>query len=166
MRPTPTVAELMQAHGPAIARLAALYEFDASEREDLVQEIWLAVWRALPGFRGDSSVRTFLFRIAHNRAVSHVQRRARAMKPTSDDTAQIADPQAGPERRAEAADTVWRLFAALAGMPLVDRQLVQLSLEGLRQGEIAEVLGITENNVAVRLSRARGRLRELMETDL
>lgn len=156
----------MQAHGPSVARLAALYEFDTSEREDLVQEIWLAVWRALPGFRNDSSIRTFLFRIAHNRAVSHVQRRARAAKPVDHDPMEVADPHAGPARQVEASDTVRRLFAALAGLPLVDRQLIQLSLEGLRQREIAEVLGITENNVAVRLSRARARLRELMEDDI
>ena len=50
----------------SIRRLCAAYAFSAADREDLFQDIFLAVWRALPGFRGDSSVRTWLYRIAHN----------------------------------------------------------------------------------------------------
>ena len=154
--------ELLRAHGPAIARIAALYELDPAEREDLVQEIWLAIWRALPRFRGESGVRTFLFRIAHNRAVSHVQKRSRAAKPAGE-LPELEDPRANPARDAEASQTVERLLQALHRLPWIDRQIVQMSLDGLPQSEIGEVLGVRENHVAVRLHRARRRLRELME---
>ena len=58
---------LLEAHGPSLARLAASYARRASEHDDLFQEIAFAIWRALPGFRGECSERTFVFRIAHNR---------------------------------------------------------------------------------------------------
>jgi RNA polymerase sigma factor (sigma-70 family) len=57
---------LLATHGPSLARLAGSYARDPTEREDLFQEIAIAVWRALPRFRGECSERTFLFRIAHN----------------------------------------------------------------------------------------------------
>ena len=68
---------LVSEHERAIRRMASSYERDAARRQDLVQDIWLALWQALPGFRGDSSERTFVFRIAHNRGVSHQMWRAR-----------------------------------------------------------------------------------------
>ena len=61
-------------HGAAISRLAYSYEAVAGIREELVQEIALAIWRALPHFRGECSERTFVFRIAHNRGLTHVRR--------------------------------------------------------------------------------------------
>lgn len=165
MRVKLLLSELMKLHGPAIARVAALYEFDPVEREDLVQDIWLAIWRALPKFRGDSSERTFLFRIAHNRSISHAQKRSRAAKPAADELPDREDPGAGPARQVELSETMERLLGAIRRLPLIDRQILQLSLEDLRQGEISEVLGLSENNVAVRLNRARRRLREMMEKE-
>jgi RNA polymerase sigma factor (sigma-70 family) len=153
---------LLSAYGQAVARLAAGYEFDAGEREDLVQDIWLAVWLALPRFRGECSERTFVYRIAHNRAISHVDRRARAHKPAATPP-DLPDAAAGPAESDEQARTLAALLRALRALPVIDRQIVQMSLDGLPQREIGEVLGIRENHVAVRLNRARKRLRELME---
>jgi RNA polymerase sigma factor (sigma-70 family) len=67
--------ELLAAHGAALSRLASSYVRRQDEREDLLQEIVVAIWRALPRFRRESSERTFLFRIAHNRAITYVARR-------------------------------------------------------------------------------------------
>src|SRR5258707_11770601 len=65
---------LLAANGPALTRLAASYTNTPSDRDDLVQEIALAIWRALPRFRGECSERTFLFRIAHNRGIACLAR--------------------------------------------------------------------------------------------
>ncbi|MBC7973529.1 MAG: sigma-70 family RNA polymerase sigma factor, partial [Myxococcales bacterium] len=64
--------QLLREHGGLLSRIAACYEARPSERADLSQEIAMAIWRALPRFRGASSLRTFVARIAHNRGVSHV----------------------------------------------------------------------------------------------
>src|SRR5260370_26153820 len=65
---------LVAANGPALTRLATSYTNTLSDRDDLLQEIAMALWQALPRFRAECSERTFLFRIAHNRAIAHLAR--------------------------------------------------------------------------------------------
>ncbi len=151
----------MAANGPALARLAASYTNTRSDRDDLLQEIALAVWQALPGFRGECSTRTFLFRIAHNRAITYLSR-SRARFPAAGDTDlpdSAPDPESGLAREQSAA----RLRRAIHRLPLAYRQTIMLALEDLGYAEIAEVLGISESNVGARLSRARQLLRESLE---
>jgi RNA polymerase sigma factor (sigma-70 family) len=153
---------LLAENGGALSRLAASYTNSAADRDDLVQEIALAIWRALPNFRGECSERTFTFRIAHNRAVTYLTRR-RAQKTETAAEIEVADtapsPEAGLVREQQGA----RLRRAVHGLPLLYRQVVTLMLEGMEYDEIAQVLGISESNVGARLSRARQMLRESME---
>jgi RNA polymerase sigma-70 factor (ECF subfamily) len=152
---------LIAANGPALTRLAASYTNTSSDRDDLIQEIAMALWQALPGFRGECSERTFLFRIAHNRAIAHLAR-SRA-QPISGEEAGVHDPAPDPEAGLAREQGVERLRRAIHQLPPVYRQVITLSLEGLGYGEIAEVLGISESNVGVRLTRARQILRESLE---
>lgn len=150
--------QLWQAHGASLARLASSYELNAHAREDLLQEIRLAIWTALPRFRGESSLRTFLFRVAHNRALTHVWRRNRNI--SSEDSEETVDAREGPEAAAIQAANRSSLMEAIRQLPLPFRQVITLSLEDLSHTEIASVLGISENNVAVRMNRARKLLKE------
>jgi RNA polymerase sigma-70 factor (ECF subfamily) len=148
-------------NGPAQRRMAASYA-NSGEREDLLQEIAVAVWRALPSFRGECSERTFLFRIAHNRCITHISRR----RPTvSLDEMQIepADPSLGTEARLSQAQERERLLRAIRRLPMIYREVTVLVLEGLDYGAIAEIVGISESNVGVRLNRARQQLKTLIE---
>lgn len=153
---------LLQEHDRALRRLAASYERDPSKQQDLVQDIWLAVWQALPRFRGDCSERTFVFRIAHNRAVSHVDHWQRRRTDSLDEYAPLAAPEPDPEHALSTQQRHERLRTAVQALPVGLRQIVVLSLEGLSHAEVAEIVGITENNVAVRLTRARAALARLM----
>jgi RNA polymerase sigma factor (sigma-70 family) len=155
---------LLGLHESAVRRLALSYERDPARRQDLVQDIWLAVWQALPAFRGDCSERTFIYRIAHNRSVSHIQHWHRRRTETLDDHATVATPDADPERSASDRQRQARLQSAVQQLPLGLRQVVVLTLEGLTQREIGGILGISDNNVAVRLSRARVTLARLVNT--
>ena len=148
-------------HGAMIKRIAASYEANTHLAEELVQEIYFALWRALPGFRNDSSLRTFVARIATNRAITHV---ARALKspPSFELNEQIPAPGNDPESQAIAVSHQVQLMAAVRRLPLAQRQVVTLALEGLPPKEIAEFLGLTPNAVAIRLSRAKDLLRNLM----
>lgn len=151
---------LLAENGAALTRLAASYTNSAADRDDLVQEIALAIWRALPHFRGECSERTFLFRIAYNRAITHLT--GRRPQTTAEDIEvpdSAPDPEAGLVRDQQRS----RLRRAVHSLPLGYRQAVTLMLEGMDYGEIAQVLGISESNVGARLSRARQVLRELME---
>lgn len=150
---------LLSAHGAALARTASAYERDPSRRADLVQEIALALWQALPRFRGEASEKTFVLRIAHNRGISHSVRRKTLPGPLPEEF-DPPDRAPGPEAQAARNEQREQLVAALARLPLAPRQLLALALEGLSHREIAEVLGIRENAAAVRLTRARQALRD------
>lgn len=132
------------------------------EREDLLQEILFAIWTALPRFRGDCSERTFAFRVGHNRGLTHRARR-RVAWSNIDHMPPVADPRADPEEDATRAQIQERLGAAIGLLSPPQREVIVLSLEGLSNREVAEVLGTTENNVAVRLTRARKALRAVLE---
>jgi RNA polymerase sigma-70 factor (ECF subfamily) len=152
---------MLAAHGPSLARLAASYARGGSERDDLFQEIALAIWRALPGFRGECSERTFVFRIAHNRGISYLARR-RTPAAGVDEERELPDRRPNPEQALSADEESKRLARAVQRLPIVHRQVVTLALEGLSYAEIADVLGISESNVGARLTRARHMLRELL----
>ena len=152
---------LLNANLAALGRLAGSYAGSTGEREDLVQDIALALWQALPRFRGESSERTFLFRIAHNHCIDHITRR----RPVSS----LQELEIDPVDGARSIETTLtdqqdsaRLMDAVRRLPMIQRQVVSLALEDMDYAEIAAVLGISENNVGVRLNRARAGLRKLM----
>jgi RNA polymerase sigma factor (sigma-70 family) len=153
------LAELLGTEGPALRRLAGAYEADPARREDLLQEIALALWQALPSFRGEASLRTFAFRIAHNQGLRHAARAVRRRHVTIDEAGEIADGRPGPLSEAEGRERAARLQAAVRELPLLLREALVLRLEGLATREIAEILGTSENGVSIRLSRARAALR-------
>jgi len=155
--------DVLRLHGAALRRVAGVYEADAGRREDLFQEICLAIWQALPRFEERASLRTFVFRIAHNRGLTHRWKHRAAGFTALDEAAESPDPGPDPEAAAVVSQRGARLREAVAALSLGHRQVITLALEGCPHAEIAAVLGITENNVAVRLSRARAALRTTLE---
>jgi RNA polymerase sigma-70 factor (ECF subfamily) len=146
----------------ALSRLAASYTRSAGDRDDLLQEIAMAFWRALPSFRGDCSERTFLFRIAHNRCITYLSKRR--INVSLDETEiEVEDPNANAEAVLADEQERQRLLAAIRDLPPIHREVLVLALEGMGYREIADVVGISESNVGVRLNRARERLKELLE---
>ena len=141
-----------------IKRIAASHEANAHLAEELVQEILFALWKALPSFRGEGSLRAFVARIATNRAVSHVQQALR-LNEDGEITEQLAAPGETPESRVMALDQNARLLAAVRTLPFGYRQVVMLTLEDFNGEEIASVLGISANAVAIRMCRAKDILR-------
>jgi len=153
--------DLLAANRPALARLAASYATSPADRDDLLQEIAMGLWLALPGFRAECSERTFLFRIAHNHCIDHITRR-RPMASLQELELDPVDGGRSVEATLTQEQESARLTDAVRRLPLVQRQVVVLALEDLDYAQIGEVLGITENNVGVRLNRARTSLRKLM----
>jgi RNA polymerase sigma factor (sigma-70 family) len=153
---------ILDAYGAALARLTASYESVPQAREDLLQEILLAIWKALPNFRGDCSEKTFALRVAHNRCLTHVWRRGKSPQGEAE-VPEIPDPRQNPETMAIDNRRRETLLAAIRALPVNYRQVITLALEDLTPPEMAAVLGVTENNVAVRLNRARKALRKILE---
>ena len=181
-----TFLRLFAEYGAAMRRLAAVYVNDARDREDLVQEIAVALWQAIPKFRGDASERTWLYRIAHNTAITasaKLWKRGKKEAALEDlpelrsegsdsvdgsgtglDAAGSANAIAskdahGDERLIDAQRREW-LMRAIRELAAVDRQIVTLHLEELSYREIQEITGMTEGAIATRLTRIRERLAE------
>ena len=154
------IDDVIRAHGDALERVAWGYVDNAPDREDLMQEILVALWRALPRFRGESSLRTFVLRVAHNRAITFATRRRRFEDLPEEGL--LPDPAPLVEERLIEEQHRDSLFRAIRELPEAQRQAVMLHLEGLSQREIAELQETSENNVAVRLTRARKALRALL----
>jgi RNA polymerase sigma factor (sigma-70 family) len=147
---------LMNAHAPALRRFCWMHRTDPGDWQDLFQEIAMALWTALPRFRRDASERTWIYRIAQNVAFSDAarQRRRRNREVPLESAPALAC--AGHERHRE-------LFDAVRRLDPIERELALLYLEGLSAREIGEVLGITEGNAAVRLTRLRQQLARMFK---
>ncbi|MEE4209809.1 MAG: sigma-70 family RNA polymerase sigma factor [Parvularcula sp.] len=155
-----TFEDAVRQHGAMVARIVSTYEVRPALAEELVQDVFTALWRALPAFRGDSSLKTFVARIAHNVSISHVRKEVRMRHVELDDAMPAhAD---GPHEETERNLARERLLQAVRRLPLGQRRVVSLHLEGFANKDIAQVLDLSEGNVAVRLNRARGALTDLM----
>jgi len=143
------VAEL----GAALGRLARSYEADADKRRDLLQEIHFAIWRSLATFGGECSLRTWVYRVAHNVAATHVmkQRRARPLVGLDEEMPEIVDVD-GPIDRQRALD---RLYALIQQLEPLDREVILLYLEGVDAASIGEITGISPANVATKIHRIK-----------
>jgi RNA polymerase sigma-70 factor (ECF subfamily) len=164
--PHEELAALLREHGGLIVRVARSYESDRGRAEELVQDIHVAIWQALPKFRGEANVRTYVARIAQNRAITHVTREAR--RPRSAPLDEIVDvlpaDAATPEDAAAETQSRKRLQNAVAELPLALRLTVTLALEGFTPDEVATVLGISASAASVRLHRAKAALMDKLKS--
>lgn len=150
--------EAAAAHARDIERFAAGYERDPGKRRDLVQEMHVALWRSLAGFDGRCSLRTWVYRVAHNVGASHVQRSLRERDALAlDDIAAHIDDGADPARVDRAIDLA-RVMALVHALAPLDREVVLLYLEGLDAAAIGEITGLSARNVATKVHRLKALL--------
>lgn len=140
-----------------MARLARAHEANRSLQQDLLQDIHVALWRSLPSFGGRCSMRTWVYRVAHNVAATHVlrQRRQAAKNLVSLDDIDIASEAQAIDAAVDEARMLARLHALIQRLKPLDRQVVLLYLEGLPVEAIAEIAGLSESNSHTKLHRIR-----------
>ncbi len=159
----PSLEDVLARHGAALRRVCRTYERDPARQEELLQDVLVALVSALPGFRGDASERTFVFRVAHNVGLSHAARRRRRVPRGGSDPDEQVSGAAAPDELVAGARQRARLWAAVLELELADRQLVVLWLEDVTTREIAEISGLSPTHVTTRLSRLRKRLARTLE---
>jgi RNA polymerase sigma-70 factor (ECF subfamily) len=147
-------------YGALLSRVANSYEANEAMQQELLQEIAIAVWQGLSRFKGDSSVKTYILKIAHNRAVTHVASQVKRVDTHRYESDTLGSdgyqsPQYSPEVVSSQQQSLARLLKVVRALPLQPRQVLTLSLEGLSYDEIAEVCGISKNHVGVILKRAK-----------
>ena len=160
---TPGFVELLNEHQAQLRRVARLYCPDENDRQDLYQEIVLQLWRAWPRYeaRPEAKVSTWLYRVALNVAISDLRRRTRRPAATSLSRPELpelaAPPPDGPD-----ADDLAQLYRAIERLSDVEKAFVLLYLEERPYAEMADILGITPNNVRVKMHRVQDKLRQLL----
>jgi RNA polymerase sigma-70 factor (ECF subfamily) len=150
-------AEAAAAFGPALGRLARAYERDPDKRRDLLQEIHVALWRSLARFDGRCSLRTWVYRVAHNTATSKTLR-PRTNAPTIvalDDSLESIAAAASEDEVLDRRRALERLHGLIRGLRPLDRQVMLLYLEQLDAASIAEITGLSAANVATKARRIK-----------
>jgi len=144
----------VQAFGRALDRLAAGYEADPEKRHDLRQEIHFQIWRSCEAFDGRCALKTWVFRVAHNTAVSYVNRERRwnaalVSVEEIEQAVSAAEPDIDRERAlAQLSRLIWKL------KPL-DRQIMLSYLEQMDTAAIADITGLSAANVAMKVHRIK-----------
>jgi RNA polymerase sigma factor (sigma-70 family) len=149
---------------PALARVVASYERDRTLRDELLQEVFMAVLTSLPRLAHPDKLKPFVFRVAHNRCISHV---ARQMRERIDRVPidELAAEAASHEQALIEQERGERLLSAVRRLSLPYRQVITLLLEDMTYEEIAETLGITVANVGIRVNRAKQQLKALLNDE-
>ena len=143
--------------GAAFERLTRAYEADPDHRRDLLQEIHIALWRSFAGFDHRCSLRTWVYRVAHNVGASHVARQYRT-RPEALVGLEELDSMPDPQRGAAAADrsiALNKLLELIQRLKPMDRDVILSYLEGLDAEEIGEITGLSARNVATKIHRIK-----------
>ena len=176
-----TFVALVERYNGSMLRLAASFVPSRAVAEEVVQDTWLAVLRGLPAFQGRASLRTWMFTILVNRARTTGSREQRTI-PVADAGPVVDASRFGPDGAWSAPPEHWieeavdrieaeklggLLKAAIDGLPGRQREVVLLrDVEGMSSAEVCDVLSISEANQRVLLHRGRGKLRQVLETEL
>jgi RNA polymerase sigma-70 factor, ECF subfamily len=150
---------LLRQNDARLRRICRIHARDAEVRKDLYQEIVFQLWRSLPSFTGASSIHTWLYRVALNTALRQARRRANRSETTLDE--ERIEPEVSTASLGEADEALAldeqseRLYAAIDRLDSVDRMLITMYLDDRTYREMAEVIGISDSNVGVRLHRIR-----------
>ncbi|HEX9980957.1 MAG TPA: sigma-70 family RNA polymerase sigma factor [Flavobacterium sp.] len=138
-------------HWEKVFRLCMGYVNDRDLAKDIAQETFITVWQQLPKFRNESSVGTWVFRIASNHCLRQIERRDKMLK--SPFPAEVEDKQL-PEKETATAF----LYKCISELDETDRLIISLELEDVRQAEIASIMGMSASAVRVRVHRIKDKL--------
>ncbi len=161
--PQTRFAALLEQHRSLVFKVATTYCRHPDDRQELVQEIATQLWRAYPGYDPARSFSTWMYRIALNVAISHVRSvsgRAPAVPLDEHQDTHSGFVVDDSSAQHETNQQLRALYAVIDRQSPMDRALLMLWLEDRSQREIAEIIGISESNVATRLNRLKQRIRQ------
>ena len=151
-------------HGSSVLKVARAYTLSSEECQDLAQEILLHAWRSLPSFEGKASPATWFYRVALHTAMNwhRKDKPRRSRQQPLLEVQSVVTEGCDSGEQAQQRETVEQLYIAIHQLPKTDAALVLLYLDELSYREMADVLGISESNVGVKLNRAKKALSALM----
>jgi RNA polymerase sigma-70 factor (ECF subfamily) len=149
-------ADWLREHGAIVHHVVNGFA-SGDDRNDILQEVLLTVWKSIPAFRGQARPTTYLYRVCHNAALlwtrteKNYRRRVERFSAFS-----VEEFTPNPDSLTD--ERLARLYAAIHALKPLDRSLMLLLLDGLSYREIAEVLGLSESNVGVKINRIKNQL--------
>ena len=155
--------------GAALKRLARAYESDSSILDDLLQEIHLAIWRSFAGYDGRCSTRTWVYRVAHNTAASHVLKRCRLKRRAFvglEEIESVPDRQPLVSEITGHTQALDRVFALIHQLDPFDRQIIVAYLEDMDASSIGEMTGLSPGAVATKIYRIKSILARRFQQEL
>lgn len=143
--------EIYNTYWDKIFRVCMGYVNDHSQAQDIAQETFITVWKKLPGFRNEANIGTWIYRIATNHCLRQIEKERRVMStdlPIDMPEEQSRNPE--PE--------IQLLYRFISELPEIDRIIISLELEDIRQAQIARIVGLSESNIRVKIHRIKERL--------
>lgn len=150
---------LVNEHQGLIHKVCNLYESDREARDDLFQEIVLQLWKSFHTFRGDAKITTWMYRIALNTAISGLRKQKRGLQTEDLNERHFNLSETSSDDHEE---NLQKLQWSIRQLSEIERAIIMMALDEVPYDEIAETIGITQNNVRVRMNRIREKLRKLM----
>ena len=148
--------ELVKEHKKTIFTVCYFYSKDADEVNDFFQEILINLWRGYEDFRGDSNIRTWIYRVSLNTCTDQLRKKKRRVStiPLSIDVDLYNDDS-------DKSHQIQQLHERISKLNVFDKAIILLWLENMSYGEIAEIMGITVANVTTRLFRIKEQLKRM-----
>jgi len=148
--------EAIKLHGASLSRLVCGYEKDPSRRQDLTQEIHIALWKSFALFDDRCALQTWLYRIAHNVAIRYMMNSKRIRLHELHTLEEIVESATQDEHTSQAKDEyLQRLFSLIEQLKPLDRQVILLYLEEQDAKTISEITGLSAENVATKIHRIK-----------
>lgn len=149
----------VQTNQGIIHKICRLYGQTQPDREDLFQEIVVQLWKSVPKFRGESKFSTWIYRVALNTAISDFRKKKRRLPVSETEVASLEIKSELSEINEQ--EKLNSLYAAISRLPEIDKAVVMLYLEDRSYEEMEDILGISTNNLRVKMNRIKEKLRQL-----
>jgi RNA polymerase sigma-70 factor (ECF subfamily) len=150
---------LVNTNRSILYKICRMYGVTEPDRQDLFQEIVIQLWRSYPSFRGEARFSTWLYRIALNTAISDLRKQRRFGTPVDPEALSI--PLQDIQYASDKEEQLQQLYAAIGRLTEVEKALTMLYLEDKSYQEMEEILGISQNNLRVKMNRVKEKLRKM-----
>ena len=146
-------------HEQLLYKVCHTYAYTEADREDLFQEIVIQVWKAFPNFKGDAKFSTWLYRVAINTAINGLRKRKNFI--TSYEPEKLPADLSDDSRSEKEEEQFEELYRAIGELNQVEKAIVMLYMEDHSYAEMEEILGVSQGNLRVKMTRIKDKLRQL-----
>ena len=148
-------------NSPLIHKICRIYAYSEADRQDLFQEIVIHLWKAYPQFKGTSKFSTWLYRVAINTAITGLRKQKSFIKSYEPEML----PSHLPDEKGNEEEQWNQLYTAIARLNEIEKAIVMLYLEDRSYDEMEDILGISQGNLRVKMTRIKDKLRQLTKNN-